>query len=192
MLKKTFSFSIFFLVITFLVFIFWFQGFLFFASQIPKTPKKLESLTQTDAILVFTGEVQRVSAAIDLLSENIAPRLFISGVNRDITLEDLLSIYKNYDLACCITLDYRARNTAENTFESKKWMKKKGYASAVLVTSGYHMPRSLLHMQRIFPNAEITPYPVLVEKSSSLWKPKTFFLVFAEYNKYMWARIAQS
>ncbi len=62
-----------------------------------------------------------------------------------------------------------------------------------LVTSGYHMPRSLLEFRQAMAGIEIIAHPVLVDhvKVGRWWAwPGTAGLIIGEYNKFLlaWVR----
>ena len=70
----------------------WLAGLLWFA-----TPPAGESrVSPTDAIVVLTGGSQRVQSGIELLREGKGRKLFVSGVNQQVDLEDLLRISGNH------------------------------------------------------------------------------------------------
>jgi uncharacterized SAM-binding protein YcdF (DUF218 family) len=53
--------------------------------------------------------------------------------------------------------EHRSRNTKENAVYTKEICQQKGYRKALLVTSAYHMPRSVMLFQR--EGLDIIPYP---------------------------------
>ena len=67
----------------------WAIGFWFFLRDMAHAPMSPAGL-KADAVVVFTGQGgSRVSAAMALLGEGAGDRLLISGVNADITREEL-------------------------------------------------------------------------------------------------------
>jgi uncharacterized SAM-binding protein YcdF (DUF218 family) len=143
-----------------------------------------------DAIIVLTGGQSRIDAAIDLLKSGKGKRLLISGVNPVAGLEDLrraTGADKSL-FACCVDIDRAALDTIGNAEESARWMQANAYASAILVTNNYHMPRSMLEMRRMGDNVEILPYPVVntrLDKGEWLTKPNALRVLFTEYMKYL-------
>lgn len=148
----------------------------------------------TDAIVVLTGGSLRLLSGIDLLREGKGRALFVSGVSPQVDLGELLrGTGENIPhwLACCIVLGHQAQNTAGNAVETANWMRREGYHSLRLVTSWYHMPRSLLEFGRTLPETRIVPHPVFSEpvKQHNLWSWRgTPALLIEEYGKYLAAR----
>ena len=65
-----------------------------------------------------------------------------------------------------------------------------GYRSLRLVTSGYHLPRSLLEFRHAMPDVTLIPHPVFSEsvKQERWWAwPGTANLIVGEFNKYLLA-----
>ena len=106
-----------------------------------------------DAIVVVTGGAGRLDRAVALLDEGLGKKLFISGVHPNYTNRTLLNQYKltSEQINCCVELDSLALNTAANATQTALWAKKHGFDSLIIVTSAYHMPRTMLEMQRAAP-----------------------------------------
>lgn len=143
-----------------------------------------------DGIIVLTGGQSRLNAAIDLLKAGKGKRLLISGVNPHARIDDLSlatggerSLFK-----CCIDIDRAAINTIGNAQQSVKWVSANTYASIIVVTNNYHMPRSLLEMRRLLQGADLQPYPVVntpLDDGAWLAKPDAVRVLFTEYVKYL-------
>ena len=176
------------LLVFFIFVLIWGCGLIWFASLVNRGPKDTE--TKTDAIVVLTGGTERVAAAVDLLKQQKAEKLLISGVNEKVdwillaeTIDDLPE-----DLGDNITLGHIASNTHENALESKDWLEKNGFKSIRLVTASYHMPRSLSEFKNVMPDILIIPHPIFPQtvKHNEWWKwPGTFALISSEYMKYL-------
>ncbi len=145
----------------------------------------------TDAIVVLTGASLRVLSGIDLLREGKGRVLFVSGVPEQVNLGELLRETGKdtpHWLAGCIVIGHDARNTTGNAIETARWMRREGYHSLRLVTSWYHMPRSLLEFARAMPDIEIVPHPVFPERVKQqnwlAWRG-TAALLIGEYGKYL-------
>lgn len=166
----------------------WLAGLIWFA-----TPPADESLmAPTDAIVVLTGGSLRVQSGIDLLREGKGRKLFVSGVNHQVDLEDLLGLGRNLpDWAlCCIVLGHQADSTLGNAQETARWIRSQGYRSVRLVTAWYHMPRSRLEFGRALPEIEIVAHPVFPDhvKQEHWWAQRgTAGLLLFEYVKYIGA-----
>jgi uncharacterized SAM-binding protein YcdF (DUF218 family) len=149
---------------------------------------------RTDAIVVVTGGAQRVGDGIGLLGAERGKRLLISGVNEKTGREELVKLNPAARdlLACCIDLDYRARNTIGNAIETRRWVARHGFRSLLVVTSNYHMPRTLAELSHAMPKVRLVAHPVVTEHidASGWWNrwPVVRVLV-PEYAKYLVARL---
>lgn len=173
----------------------WVSGLLWFVDRIPRSLQ--DAGRPTDAIVVLTGGSLRVETGFQLLSERLAEKLFVSGVEKGVPIDDLLAVYglTPEDMECCITLGYMAADTPGNAAESANWVRANRLASVRLVTSNYHMPRSLLEFQGAMPGVEIVPHPVFSDRVliDEWWRrPGTAALIVTEYNKYLLAAAWQS
>ncbi len=145
-----------------------------------------------DGIIALTGGSQRLTAAVTLLKTGKGRRLLISGVNPVADRSDLQRATGGDPalFACCVDIDYAALDTIGNAEESAKWLRDRGYASAIVVTSNYHIPRSLLEMRRAVGNVDLIPYPVVSEQRSAFgWiaDADAMRVLFVEYSKYVGA-----
>ncbi len=174
----------------------WVHGFLGFVDEIValREPGIRTGLEATDAIVVLTGGSERVTTALDLLESGNGKKLFISGVHKKLSLDNLLGtqfVPQNLR-TCCIVLGYRARSTIGNAEETRDWLKAEGYTSIRLVTANYHMPRSLLLFKKAMPDIEIVPHPVTPNsvKLQQWWfYPGTINLIATEYCKFLIAKV---
>ena len=172
----------------------WGGGLVWFANAIPKEVADPDSVT--DAIVVLTGGSQRLDAGVHLLETGKAKKLFITGVFPGVELPALLKTVGAPDaLSCCIILGHEADNTRGNAQETAVFMREQGFHSLRLVTSSYHMPRSLYEFSRAMPGVVIVPHPVFPEtvKQGEWWAwPGTLNLIAVEYVKYLAAILRPS
>ena len=172
----------------------WAIGLWIFAANLPQ-PLAQEDITRmletrADTILVFTGGNDRLDTGFQLLRNNHANQLFISGVHRGV---EVISLIKNFSdvnspISCCVTLGYNARDTYGNAKESISWIRANKYRKVILVTSSYHMPRSLYYLRKTNVPLTIYSYPILSEYGNqNRWGdlPGTRSLIISEYNKYL-------
>ena len=167
-------------------------GFFVFADQVataqsPPSPR-------ADGIVALTGDTGRIGAAIDLLNQDSATRLLISGVDQAISAETLRNAFPaSVSLfGCCIDIGRAARDTRGNALEARDWVRDHGYRSLIVVTSAYHMPRSLSEMSRALPEVELVPVPVQpAHRDLGAWMSNgsTFRLLVIEYVKYIVSRL---
>ncbi len=171
-----------------LILIFWGGGFYSFINQIPRSA--VDNDTSADAIVVLTGGTGRLETGFHLLGENRAPKIFVSGVHEGVDLRNLLQLSQRFpkNLDCCIFLGHEAHDTNGNAIETAAWIMQERARSLLLVTAGYHMPRSLLEFQNAMPGIEILTYPVFPDSVKMerwwLW-PGTVRLLIEEYTKYL-------
>jgi uncharacterized SAM-binding protein YcdF (DUF218 family) len=163
-------------------------GFFMFVRSLERYER--DPAAQADAIVVLTGGAQRIGDAIDLLAKGYAKRLLITGVNERTSREEIerLNPGQRRLFDCCVDLDYRARNTIGNAIETRRWMNEHGFTSMIVVTSNYHMPRTLTELDHALPDARKLPYPVVTGSvvPEGWWrKPRTFRLLAAEYVKFV-------
>lgn len=163
-------------------------GFVLFANSI--STKSALRVPSADGIVVLTGGASRIQEAVKLLGEGKAKRLLITGVNRTTTREQLESLVPGHGglFICCIDIDRRAVDTIGNAAESKAWASHLGFTTLILVTSAYHMPRSLLEFERVMPDVMVTPYPVNSNNTqvANWWShPGTMRVLVLEYVKYI-------
>jgi uncharacterized SAM-binding protein YcdF (DUF218 family) len=148
-----------------------------------------------DGVVALTGAGgARISTAMALLDQGAAARLLITGVNPSTTDEDVRRIAAgtpaNFD--CCVDLDRSARTTVGNAREVAAWAHAHDFASLIVVTSDFHMPRSLLELERAFDDEDVAlhAYPVLAAEVSGRpwWRDGTAARrLFVEYVKYVTA-----
>ncbi|MBO5997892.1 MAG: YdcF family protein [Alphaproteobacteria bacterium] len=160
----------------------WFLGFLafgFYAYML-----KFSAVPSADAIVVLTGGADRLPTALSLLDNHKAPKMFISGVNSRVSMG---ALFQNIDAGLIdrIELGYKAENTFENAVETKEWIDKNNVHSALLVTSFYHMPRSLFELREKAPDTIFYPVPVFIQNSYHWAYTRSGWLLFVEYNKFI-------
>jgi uncharacterized SAM-binding protein YcdF (DUF218 family) len=182
------------LLAAFLFFLFVIAGYMLYAAVIVLwTPP--QTLEKHDAVVVLTGAKGRIETGFQLLLEDNAPTLLITGVLNGATLEDLIrensEDLSNSDINairnhCCITLDRVADTTATNATESLKWIEDNDIQSIILVTSASHMPRAFIQFIFEMPDTvKITPYPYQAKSRIKLvLSPEFWHYAFREYMKF--------
>jgi uncharacterized SAM-binding protein YcdF (DUF218 family) len=167
--------------------LFWLGGMIWFASTLPQ--KVQDTGSHTDAIVVLTGGSERINAGLDLLARGRARMLLVSGVHHQTNQHVLAELsQRTPDLfACCVELGKQALDTVGNALETADWVKRKGVRTLRLVTSAYHMPRSLVEFRRVLPHVRIVAHPVFSQsvKIREWWRwPGTTTFLAGEFNKY--------
>lgn len=164
-------------------------GFVVFARTVADYLPGAPPPPRADAIVVLTGGDLRLRAGAQLLKEERGARLLISGVNPSTTRQDLrrLSRLPARLFAARVDIDY-ANTTIDNAEETRAWAAAKGYKTLIVVTSSYHMPRSLTELRREMPGVTLVPYPVVPQrlKAKRWWADGfTTRLLLAEYAKFL-------
>ena len=159
----------------------WLLGFLVFVSTLSKAAGNIA----TDGVVVLTGGQDRVQRGVDVLQRQLARRLLISGVDPDLSLDNLAtSFHIPSDLAaCCIDMGWQAVDTYSNAIETADWVKKQHFKSIRIVTNNWHMTRARFELARALP-PDVTIVSDAVEVSPSIG------ILIEEYNKYLWRRFA--
>ena len=165
-------------------------GFLRFMTLIERGPIDPASLEAADGIVALTGGPERIAAAMQLLTADKGDRLLISGVHRNVTRGALKAIVEDpgQKFDCCVDIGWRAENTIGNAEETAAWVARQQFRSIIVVTSAYHMPRSLTELQRALPETDLRPYPVYQESVhlDRWWAYSgTTRLLLSEYTKYL-------
>ncbi|MFM9846756.1 MAG: YdcF family protein [Hyphomicrobiaceae bacterium] len=163
-------------------------GFLAFAHAVKQTA--LADPPTADAIVVLTGGEDRIEAGIKLLAKRKGKRLLISGVNPSTRVAEIerLTGYDRRLFDCCIDFGYRAVDTITNAEETRAWAANWRFSRLILVTSSYHMPRSLLEFARVLPDVELLPYPVVTRslQLDAWWQHRhTARVMGVEYVKFL-------
>jgi uncharacterized SAM-binding protein YcdF (DUF218 family) len=164
----------------------WVTGLILFTHVIPSMPQDTEK--ETDGIVIFTGGKTRLKEGLSLFEQGKAKYLLISGVNPTSTFPDI----EKMPFRTHITLGYKALDTEGNAEETASWAHKHQIKTLRLITSNYHMPRSLFVLHQILPQVQILPHPVVGRSFlyPKWWlDPSTLNLVVQEYNKFLFALI---
>jgi len=165
-------------------------GFLWFAWNIPIDEVVLDR--NADGIVVLTGAASRIPDAIELLAADRGKRLLITGVHRATSAREIARLTPLYSkfFTCCIDLDRTALNTFGNAIETKRWARENNFNSLIVVTSNWHMPRSMAELAHQLPDTKLIAFPVMSEKvkTEPWWSNiDTARFLFAEYLKYLFA-----
>jgi len=162
-------------------------GFVIFATVVMREAAPITQ--RADGIVVLTGGDQRIVEGARLLGEGRGERLLISGVNPRTPREDVKKVSgrapNRFD--CCVDLGY-AVNTISNADETRSWAAARRYDSLIVVTSSYHMPRTLIELERALPTTELIPYPVMPRhfRPDAWWlDTSTTRVLLGEYIKFL-------
>lgn len=163
--------------------IFYGLGFALFAVTLG-TPAAADT-PRVDAIVVLTGGKGRIEHGVILLGQGKARRMLIAGVDPAVRKADLVHRLggKRKLFDCCVDLGSESVDTRSNAEEAKRWLERRRYKSARLVTSDWHMRRARYEFSRqLHRKIEIVPDAIRTEPN--------FMTLFAEYNKYLLRRLS--
>ena len=115
---------------------------------------------------VFSGSVARIIAAVDLARRFPHARIVFSGGNANLVADDSAKeadyarrVFESFGISSeHLTMESRSRNTQENAEFSKALIMPKQHERWLLVTSAFHMPRSVGIFRKI--GFVVEPYPV--------------------------------
>lgn len=143
-----------------------------------------------DAIVVLTGEQARIETGVQMLRTGRGARLLITGVNRKLSREELrrLTGLSRNTFDCCVDIGYAAMDTTGNAQEARDWSERHRFTSLIVVTSTYHMPRSMAEFAHAMPVTELIPQAVPVRSLAvpAWWLHVTATRTLAsEYLKYL-------
>lgn len=171
----------------------WAAGLFAFADRVQQSTPQPEP-ARADGIVVLTGASsnERIAAAVQLLAERKGRRVLVSGVNREVSREQLRTasgtVRRLYD--CCVDLGFTAANTVGNARETAEWAKAMRFKSLIIVTADYHMPRAMLELRAVLrpPGIVLQTYavPTPALKPHRWWRsPGAARLMVVEYSKYL-------
>ncbi|MGB7286627.1 MAG: YdcF family protein, partial [Salaquimonas sp.] len=133
-------------------------GFVWFQSQISSYEQY--SRPTGEGIVVLTGGHDRVETGLKLLEKSAGEKLLISGVHVNTSKGAILAALgrdSDSDI-CCIDIGHTAKNTVGNAVEIAEWAKSNDFSKLIVVTSNYHLPRALMEIGMLLPDAELFPF----------------------------------
>jgi uncharacterized SAM-binding protein YcdF (DUF218 family) len=171
----------------------WLAGLAAFADRVQRSTP-MAAPEPADGIVALTGanSNERIAAALDLLTQRRGRRVLVSGVNRDVTREQLRAasgaVRRIYD--CCVDLGFTAADTVGNARETADWARSMRFQRLTIVTSDYHMPRAMLELRAVLrpPAFALQTYAVPTPglKTRHWWRsPRASRLMVVEYCKYL-------
>jgi uncharacterized SAM-binding protein YcdF (DUF218 family) len=162
-------------------------GFAVFANRVVSEASTVEA-GWSEGIVVLTGGKDRVLEGLSLLDQGRAGRLLISGVHPETSALDIARATdrRRALFSCCVDLGRTAANTTGNAREARRWAARRQVKSLIVVTSAYHMPRSLLEIRALMPDVRLRPHAVKSDTLDTWYRdPATVQLMFTEYAKFL-------
>lgn len=161
------------------------------------TPELTPYRDQT-GVVVATGHEGRLAAGLELMTQNLASRMLISGVGQGIDKADLRHVAKVSSqiddvFLCCVDLGHKATDTEGNALEAKEWAEGYGLQTLIIVTSDFHMPRTMIAFEQYFAENRLIAHHVKtswlqLDKNgrSGWWRtPARISLIAGEMVKYL-------
>jgi uncharacterized SAM-binding protein YcdF (DUF218 family) len=140
-----------------------------------------------DGIVALTGGADRIATALQLLQQNRAGLLLISGVGQN---TEFTALFRGTGinpaaLAGRVTIGRSATDTLGNADETADWARAHDVHSLIVVTASYHMKRALTEMGRTLPEITLYPAPVVPPALRGVTGFSTLRLLADEYTKFL-------
>ena len=139
-----------------LLLLFGFFKFLSFINQY--NTDKRSSSENIKGIAVLAGGWGRIDKGLRVFNDNENAKLILSGVSKNFSLKKQKPFEKNTKNN--LVIDNHSRSTLENAIEISNWAKKLNINKINVITSYYHIPRSLLLLKYYSPNIDFIANPV--------------------------------
>lgn len=162
----------------------WGAGFGWFVHRVLEPAR---AVPKAEGIVVLTGGSGRMQEGFRLLLEGRAPRLLVSGVGPETSLAEIAELAHVSEAALegRVDLDRRAASTEGNAGAAAAWAAARHLRSLIVVTSFYHMPRTILEFRAALPRVRLVASPVRPRASFVAWSPALWRVVVAEYCKWL-------
>ena len=103
---------------------------------------KNEENINIQGIAVLTGGKGRIAEGVKIFRENPESYLLISGVDKSIEIEEIIPV--DFLKSPKVFIDKNSETTLENAKEIIEWSYRNKIKNISIITSDYHMPRSML------------------------------------------------
>lgn len=161
------------------LFMLWLGGFwLFYSFHAHPMNKQV-----TDGIVVLTGGAGRIDRGLMMLERHQAKKMLVSGVNRQVKVEELAALYDipSHLIECCVDLGTQAVDTSSNAQETAEWITLNHYHSVRLITTDWHMARARFELSlMIGKDIKVVEDAIPSHAGWRVW--------IIEYCKYLWRR----
>ena len=169
------------LIFSVLIFLFGFIRYFF-------SIKNFETSINVNAqgIAVLTGGKGRIAEAIKVFRENSLSYLLISGVDKSVRIEDIVP--EDFLTNPRVSIDKNSQTTLDNANEIIKWSNRNSIKNIIIITSDYHIPRSMLILTNRGKGLAFYPHPVAssIDFEKNLLKDtKILKFLLEEYVKYL-------
>lgn len=153
-------------------------------------PTDVKGCAKADAIIAVSGgdTTARTQEAIDMYNNGWADELIFSGAAFDKSGPSNAAVMRDMALEqgvprSAITIEETSENTAENAENTSGILNSQDYKSVIVVTSAYHMKRTVLEFSQRAPDIDFRGSPVSTDKQWSIWwwtTPYGWYLAVSE------------
>lgn len=161
--------------------------------QCSDVPSNLEGCERADVIIAVSGgdTTARTQEAIDLYKNGWAPKLIFSGAAQDKSGPSNAAVMKRQATEqgvpeAAVTIEDQSETTKENAEKTRDILADKNIHSAIVVTSGYHMKRTILEFRERAPTVQFRAHPTIADSQWSSWwwlSPHGWYLALTEIVK---------
>lgn len=158
-----------------------------------------DNLAKADAIVVVSGDTDRIQHAIDLYKQGYAPKMILSGAQKEGPTSNAFAMHLEASRSGvpdeAVILEEKATNTFENAVLTKEIVQAQGFRNLILVSSPYHQRRVYETFRSVYKGSGVTfqnnPSPYSKWKADSWWESYyTKVLTVEETTKILWANIS--
>ena len=157
------------------------------------TPSNLQGCEPADVIIAVSGgdTTARTQEAIDLYKNGWAPRLIFSGAAQDKSGPSNAAVMRQQAIRqdvpeTAITIEDESETTKENAEKTRDILASEDIHTAIVVTSSYHMKRTILEFRERAPGVEFRAHPTVTDSQWSVWwwlTPYGWWLALSELFK---------
>lgn len=157
------------------------------------SPSDVAGCEKADVIIAVSGgdTAARTQEAITLYEHGWAPRLIFSGAALDKSGPSNAAVMRQQAInqgvpASAITIEQQSETTEQNAAKTSSILESKDTKSAVVVTSAYHMKRTMMEFRKKAPNIAFRAHPVTADDQWSVWwwtTPYGWYLAVSELVK---------
>ena len=160
-----------------------------------------DTLTKADAVVVVSGDDDRIKHAVDLYKQGYASKLIMSGAAREGFISNALIMHIEASRAGvpneAVIMEEKAYNTFENAVYTKEIVLAQGMQNIILVSSPYHQRRVYETFKSVFRGSGVklqnSPSPYAKWKPNSWWQSeRQLHLTQEETLKLLWANVTGS
>lgn len=141
-----------------------------------QAPSSLKGCEAADVIITVSGgdTSARTQEAIDLYQNGWAPKLIFSGAAQDKSGPSNAAVMRTQAIEqgvpeSVITIEDQSETTKENAENTKDILQDEAIKTAIVVTSSYHMKRTILEFRERAPNVTFRAHPTSSDSQWSVW-----------------------